>query len=239
MESVAFYDWIFDEALFKQEAQRFYLGRTARIRAEKALGRFQQAWQQKRLVSVGNNVQISELKAQQAFNQVIFCELLGYSDMMSDGYVYDLLPEVSFDLLSNDGRSIKPRTDLAIGVFSRSDFVVSGVTELKSPQADLFLPQKRVAYQNRVTGEYLSAMQQSVEAMLAAHCDWALVSNMKHICLIHRTDTKHVLAFDLTELDIRSITDLYFAFGPGGFSNATARPSRLNLLYERVRRLTK
>jgi hypothetical protein len=45
---IRFHDWIFEEALYKQEALRFDLGPPTRSRAERALALLQRAWKQNR-----------------------------------------------------------------------------------------------------------------------------------------------------------------------------------------------
>ena len=72
----------------------------------------------------GGGIQITEQKAVQAFNRLMFEEVLGYSGLLGDHVPYSLLPEVTFD---------DSRTDLAIGWFSPSSHSVIAVVELKFP----------------------------------------------------------------------------------------------------------
>jgi hypothetical protein len=152
--------------------------------------------------------------------------------------VYSLLPEVPFALPIDDESVARPRTDLAIGDFAPASAAIAGVAELKSPNADLSAPQAGEQYRSRVTGRQLSAVGQAIEAMTAAGCEWALVSNLKLVCLIHKSDPGHALRFDLSTLNGEGLHDFYFAFGPGGFHSLDGRRPRLMLVQDRVRRLS-
>lgn len=234
---VLFHDWIFEEALYKQEALRFDLRPRTRSRAERALDLLQRAWKQNRLKSAGTFT-INEGKAVQAFNRLVFQEMLGFTDMMVDDPTYSMLPEVSFSNDATGGTgNFKGRADLGIGDFSPSQANVVAVVELKSPGADILRPQRQAGYKSDITGLQMSAIDQAIEAMKAAECEWAMVSNLKQICLLHSSDERHALTYDLTTLDADGLRDFCFAFSPGGFCPDVQHGSRLQSLRNRVRRL--
>jgi len=166
-------------------------------------------------------------------------DLLGYTDLMCDGPSYSLLPEVSFLSPIDEDRVVRPRTDLAIGDFNPSRANIVGVTELKSPDADLCSPQRGKSYQSPISREQLSAVGQAVEAMMAAGCDWALVSNLRRVCLLHSSNPRHALTYDLSTLDTDGLRDFYFAFGPGGFHSTDGRRPRLLVVRDRARRFAR
>lgn len=237
LEMVLFRDWIFDEALYKQEALRFELPTPTRTRAEKALDLLRRAWRLGRFERAGT-IEIIESRALQAFNRLVFQEMLGFTDLVFEGPTYSLLPEVSFSR-TDGGRTLKGRADLTIGDFSGARAQVVGVTELKSPGKDLTAPQAGKGYKSDLTDRQLSAIDQAVEAMNAAGCDWALVSNLKRMCLVHSSDVEHALTYDLTTLDLDGVRSFFFAFGPGGFNPVDQRGTRLENLRDRSRRLAR
>lgn len=234
---VLFYDWIFEEALYKQEALRFDLRPRTRSRAERALDLLQRAWKQNRLKTAGRFL-INEGKAIQAFNKLVFQEMLGFTDLMVDEPTYSVLPEMSFSG-TVDAVTFKGRADLGIGDFSESRADVVAVVELKSPGADITKAQRQGGYKSDITGLQMSAVDQAIEAMKAAECEWAIVSNLKQICLLHSSDDQHALTYDLTTLDTDGLRDFCFAFSPGGFYPNDQRGSRLQSLRNRSRRLAR
>jgi hypothetical protein len=234
---VAFHDWLFDESLYKQEAALFRLDPGVAQRASAGLDRLKEAWSSKRLRRAGKDIRITEMKAQQAFNQLVFQDILGYEGLMGSGSTYTVLPEVSFTTSLKDGRNVRLRPDLSIGEFAWSASSVKAVTELKSPGADLMKAQTGKSYYSEVSGGQVSAVQQAIEAMAAAGCAWALVSNMHLVCLIHRSALDHALACNLMTLDTDGLRTFFFAFGPGGFYSMNARQPRLQLVHDRAKRL--
>lgn len=223
--------------LYKQEALLFDLPRDTQSRAERALDRLKRAWKQKRLTKAGR-FSINESNASQAFNQLVFQEMLGYTDLLVDDNAYSMLPELSFSGTVNASK-FKGKADLSIGDFSVPKVVVSAVVELKSPDAPMIKAQRQKGYQSDVTGQQMSAVDQAIETMKAAGCEWALVSNMKEICLLHKSDEQHALRYDLTTLDTDGLRSFYYAFGPGGFYPIHQRDSRLKLLRDRSRRFAR
>lgn len=233
---VTSHDWIFDEAIYKLEAQRFSLSPDIQRKAVLAQERFRRAWDAKRLMSAGI-IEMKEIRAQQAFNRIVFHDMLGYEDLMTDSASYSVLPEVSVPLAPHRTGGIY-RSDLAFGEYSSSSASISGVLELKEPAADLLRPQGGPGYKSKKSGQQMSAVDQALEAMEAARCDWALVANMQSIMLIHGSDCGHALTYDLCKLDADGIRSFYFAFGPGGFYSVDGKPSRLQLIHDRKRRFS-
>jgi hypothetical protein len=158
-------------------------------------------------------------------------------DLMSDGAAYDLLPEVTFGESLANGNKSTSRTDLAMGSFSRATASVTAVVELKSPRADLQVPQQGNNYVSARTGKPMTAIDQALEAMADAHCNWTLASNMRTICLLHSSDAQHALAFDLLEVDGDALDALFYSLGPGGITSRGRNRPRLQALFERTRRL--
>jgi hypothetical protein len=229
-------DWIFEEGLYKQETVRFQMPPAVQARVEKAQLLLRRAWYGRRFERAGA-FEVTENRAVQAFNRLVFQEMLGFTDLVFDGPTYSLLPEVYFKRMI-DGVEWQGTSDLSIGEFAAGRARVVGVTELKGADSDLTAPQRGKGYLSDHTGRQMSPIEQAIEAMKAASCEWALVSNFRRICLLHKSDEEHALTYDLTALDTDGMRSFYFAFGPGGFYPDDRGGSRLLSLQGRVRRLS-
>jgi hypothetical protein len=166
--------------------------------------------------------EITETKAQQAFNRHIFEETLQFSGLLGAMADYSILPELSFG-----GKQSKWRTDLAIGRFSPRQAAVHAIVELKSPGADLMTPQTGDSYKNPNDGTQMSACTQAILTMKAARVDWAVVSNMKELILFYSGQTDAALHIDLMNLKLEDERLLDFCFSDGAFGSNTSAFARL------------
>lgn len=182
---------------------------------------------------------ITETNAQQAFNRLILEDVLGFAGMLRDLPSYSVLPEVHFQgIVRKTVQPASSRSDVAIGRFHSKAFEVKAVVELKEPDAKLKALQPGDGYRSKITGRQLSPIDQALEAMDRAQVHWALISNMREVCLIHSSDRTAALWLDLTKIAGRQIKLFYFAFGRGGFVSDGSKSSRLDTIRKRIKRWT-
>lgn len=225
--------WIFAQQLFEQEVAGFKAPNEVNALA-KSLTALTEHWSRGTLHSAGS-IRISETKAEQAFNRLLFEDGLGFRGLLERTDDYTILPQVSFPY-SHGGRS-DFRTDLAIGHFSAMSHKVDAVLELKNPDANLEKPQSGKQYRHPRTGKPMSAIDQALETMRATRsAQWALVSNMRELWLFHESTDDAALWTDLTTVQKADLPRLVYAFGYGGF--ISKQTPRLELLRQRTARLS-
>lgn len=225
-------DWILDEARFQFAAGQHVVSPSMMNQLITSQQQLNMAWSRGRMSRAGIH-DLSEIRIQQAFNYLVFKDMLGHSDLVSSGSDYSMLPELSFSSmpwLTRMGRQASHRADLSLGIFSENRSVVRAVVEIKSPGADLDAAQSGASYVSVKTGGQLSPIDQALETMEQAQCEWALVSNMLVVLLIHSSDWTRALKFDLLNLDGTGLRNLHFVLGPGGLLPDTSGVSRLGKL---------
>jgi hypothetical protein len=217
--------WLFDEKLFREESEKFSISRGDRMRIGEGLDRLKSRFDDKTMYWAGSH-KITETRAREGFNQLVFEQILGFSGLLGERLPYSLLPELVFGV---------SRPDVSVGRFLANSDRIAAVVELKSPGADLEKPQSGKQYQSKITKRQLTAIGQAIEARELANADWALITNMREMYLFHKSGQDHYLWTDLLNLTEDRISEFFYAFGMGGFFAADGT-SRLDALKLRVER---
>lgn len=218
-------NYLFHEKLFREAAEEFSISYSELIRIRQGIDRLKDRFFDGTMRRAGP-YEITELRAQQAFNQLVFENILGFSGLLGERLPYSLLPELSIG---------KSRPDVSIGWFSETSGHIKAVVELKSPGADLETPQHGDQYRSKISSQQLTAIGQVLEAMSRARAEWALATNMREMYLFHASSPDRALYINLINLSNKKIPAFFYAFGIGGFLSING-PSRLDVLRRRAER---